>query len=197
MPTRIDAGPGDPEAGFRKGVWVMGRFQLYRDRRKEYRWRLRARNNRVIADSGEGYARKVDCKHGIALVRQMGEVEIYQDRRAAYRWRFPATNRRIIADSGEGYSRRSNCTRAVSTTRRVAADARLEDRCGGAADFAVGAGEGGAPFAVQFDGSAGGNSDRTAVAYAWDFGERWHWPPPHFGGDGSPSEGCRIGPPSC
>jgi uncharacterized protein YegP (UPF0339 family) len=31
------------------------RFTVYRDAKREWRWRLRARNGRIIADSAEGY----------------------------------------------------------------------------------------------------------------------------------------------
>ena len=34
----------------------------------EYRWRLRAGNGRIIADSGEGYFNKADCLDAIRLV---------------------------------------------------------------------------------------------------------------------------------
>ena len=52
------------------------RFELYRDAKGEWRWRLRARNGEVIAESGEGYVRREDCEHGIALVRQCTEARI-------------------------------------------------------------------------------------------------------------------------
>ena len=52
------------------------RFELYRDAKGEWRWRLRARNGEVIADSAEGYVRREDCEHGIALVRQSAEARI-------------------------------------------------------------------------------------------------------------------------
>ena len=52
------------------------RFELYRDAKGEWRWRLRARNGEVIAESGEGYARREDCENGIALVRQSTEARI-------------------------------------------------------------------------------------------------------------------------
>ena len=48
----------------------MTKFQLYKDRKGEYRWRLRARNGEIIADSNEGYSTKASCKHGIELVQQ-------------------------------------------------------------------------------------------------------------------------------
>ncbi len=44
-------------------------FQLYKDDRKEWRWRLVAANGKTIADSSEGYARIEDAEHGIELVR--------------------------------------------------------------------------------------------------------------------------------
>lgn len=43
-------------------------FYIYKDARGEYRWRLQASNTLTIADSGEGYVNKADCKHGINLV---------------------------------------------------------------------------------------------------------------------------------
>ncbi|MDP4024422.1 DUF1508 domain-containing protein [Methylobacterium sp. NEAU 140] len=52
------------------------RFELYRDAGGQWRWRLRARNGEVVAESGEGYARREDCEHGIALVRQSTEARV-------------------------------------------------------------------------------------------------------------------------
>jgi uncharacterized protein YegP (UPF0339 family) len=34
------------------------KFIIYRDKKSEYRWQLRASNGRIIAESGEGYKRK-------------------------------------------------------------------------------------------------------------------------------------------
>ena len=34
------------------------KFHIYQDKRGEWRWRLKARNGRIVADSGEGYVRK-------------------------------------------------------------------------------------------------------------------------------------------
>ena len=44
-------------------------FQVYRDVKKEWRWRLVAANNKIIADSGEGYHNQQDCWHALELVR--------------------------------------------------------------------------------------------------------------------------------
>jgi uncharacterized protein len=47
------------------------RFELYRDAAGEYRWRLRHENGNVIADSGEGYKRVEDCRHGITIITSL------------------------------------------------------------------------------------------------------------------------------
>lgn len=45
-------------------------FELYEDRRSEWRWRLRHRNGSIIADSGEGYSSKQKAKQGLETVRK-------------------------------------------------------------------------------------------------------------------------------
>lgn len=52
------------------------RFELYRDAGAEWRWRLRHQNGQVLAESGEGYKRREDCEHGIALVKQSTQATI-------------------------------------------------------------------------------------------------------------------------
>lgn len=37
------------------------KFHLYRDAKREWRWRLVARNGRIVATSGEGYKRKASA----------------------------------------------------------------------------------------------------------------------------------------
>lgn len=41
---------------------------IYQDHAKEWRWRLTADNGEPLADSGEGYKRQLDCRHGLQLV---------------------------------------------------------------------------------------------------------------------------------
>ena len=44
-------------------------YLVFKDSAGEWRWHLRASNDRIIADSGEGYRNKQDCLHGIELVK--------------------------------------------------------------------------------------------------------------------------------
>lgn len=48
----------------------MGKFEYYLDQRGEWRWRLRADNGKIVADSGEGYKAELDCLHGIDIVKK-------------------------------------------------------------------------------------------------------------------------------
>jgi len=47
----------------------MAKFEIYKDKKGQFRWRLLANNNQVIA-SGEGYTTKAACKNGIDSVRK-------------------------------------------------------------------------------------------------------------------------------
>jgi uncharacterized protein YegP (UPF0339 family) len=47
----------------------MAKFEIYKDKKGQFRWRLLANNNQVIA-SGEGYTSKAACKNGIESVRK-------------------------------------------------------------------------------------------------------------------------------
>jgi len=46
----------------------LAQFEVFRDRREEWRWRLRHRNGNVIATSGEGYTRKHNASKGLQSV---------------------------------------------------------------------------------------------------------------------------------
>lgn len=48
----------------------MHHFEIYLDSARQYRWRFRSSNGKIIADSGEGYVRRSDCEHGIEIIKQ-------------------------------------------------------------------------------------------------------------------------------
>ena len=47
---------------------MAGTFEIYKDQRGEYRFRLKARNGEIVA-SGESYKTKADAKKGIKAVQ--------------------------------------------------------------------------------------------------------------------------------
>lgn len=44
-------------------------FEIYKDDKDEFRWRLQDDNNRIIADSAEGYTRKDSVMDAIPNVK--------------------------------------------------------------------------------------------------------------------------------
>ncbi|ERJ06190.1 hypothetical protein HLRTI_001819 [Halorhabdus tiamatea SARL4B] len=50
---------------------AQARFEVYRDRADEWRWRLVASNGEIIADSAEGYAAKQGAQRGIESVKRV------------------------------------------------------------------------------------------------------------------------------
>jgi uncharacterized protein YegP (UPF0339 family) len=47
----------------------MAKFEVYKDKKGQFRWRLKAGNNEVIATS-EGYTTKSACLKGIESVKK-------------------------------------------------------------------------------------------------------------------------------
>jgi uncharacterized protein YegP (UPF0339 family) len=62
-------------------VTLVAEFEIYKDQDnpQDFRWRLRANNGEIIADSGEGYNDKDDCEHGIELVQTQSSTATVQD----------------------------------------------------------------------------------------------------------------------
>lgn len=53
------------------------KYQIYKDPQRNWRWRLLAANNEIIA-SGESYANKADCLSAISLVKGSTKAPIYE-----------------------------------------------------------------------------------------------------------------------
>lgn len=61
-PTADLAPPDEPSSS------SLGRFEVYRDRADEWRWRLVHRNGNIIATSGEGYTSRQNARKGLRSV---------------------------------------------------------------------------------------------------------------------------------
>lgn len=57
------------------------RVEFYKDAQDDWRWRYVALNNRVMADSSEGYANKGDCVSACEQVT--GKVVVYETKDVA------------------------------------------------------------------------------------------------------------------
>jgi uncharacterized protein len=48
----------------------MARFEIYKDEGLEFRWRFKANNGEILAESAEGYNNPANCEHAIILIKQ-------------------------------------------------------------------------------------------------------------------------------
>lgn len=46
------------------------RIEIYQNHQGEWRWRLKARNGRILADSAEGYQQKAKCWKAITSIHR-------------------------------------------------------------------------------------------------------------------------------
>ena len=67
LALRSSAAPAAGAAGDDK---VRAKFEVYKDRAGEFRWRLRATNTQILATSGDSYKAKRDCLHAIESVKR-------------------------------------------------------------------------------------------------------------------------------
>jgi len=121
---------GKPLVDADEGVKL--KFEVYKDKAGEYRWRLKAANGQVLATPGQGYKEKSGAEHGIELVKKSGsdagmKFEVYQDAAKEYRWRLKAANGEEVAASSEGYKAKADAEKAVSHIKSGAATAELRD----------------------------------------------------------------------
>ncbi len=120
-------------------------FEIFEDKAGEWRWRLRASSNELVAVSEEGFASKAGVVKTLDVVRrnvaeaeghaeaQVAEdgsavkggkgFEIYEDASASWRWRLRAGNGELVAISEQGFSSKSGIVKALDVVRRNAAAA--------------------------------------------------------------------------
>ncbi len=54
-------------------------YYKYQDANKQWRWRLKAANGRIIANSGEGYVNESDCDSAITLVKNSKDASVVKE----------------------------------------------------------------------------------------------------------------------
>lgn len=74
--------PNTKSSNIRKGgdADMSAKFELYKDAKGEFRWRLVASNGQMIANSGEGYKSKDSAKSGIESVKKNAASAAIEDK---------------------------------------------------------------------------------------------------------------------
>lgn len=84
-------------------------FEVYQDKRGEWRWRRKASNGAVVGASCEGYKARADAEANMNRGAVAADKwEVYQDKRGEWRWRRRASNGKIVGAASEGYKVRAD-----------------------------------------------------------------------------------------
>lgn len=108
----------------------MGKFELYKDKGGEYRFRLKASNGQNILKS-EGYTTKSSCENGIESVKKNAPDDNRYDRLQSKNgdpyFNLKAVNGQVIGTS-ETYSSTSAMETGISSVKNNAPTASVDDQ---------------------------------------------------------------------
>ena len=108
---------------------MAGKFELYKDKGGEFRFRLKAGNGEIILAS-EGYKQRASAKNGIASVQKNAPNDARYERKETksgkHMFNLKATNGQVIGTS-ESYESTSGRDNGIQSVMKNAPDARTED----------------------------------------------------------------------
>ena len=73
-------GLGSPEDMLAQGRASSLQFEIYKDSRGSFRWRLKAANGRIMATASEGYSTKANCRGAIETIQRGAADASIEDR---------------------------------------------------------------------------------------------------------------------
>jgi uncharacterized protein YegP (UPF0339 family) len=108
---------------------MPGKFEIYRDKRGEYRFRLKASNGQNILAS-EGYKAKSGCNNGIQSVQKNAaddsRYECKETKAGKYMFNLKAGNSQVIGTS-ESYESTTARDNGIESVKKNAPDAAVVD----------------------------------------------------------------------
>ena len=109
---------------------MAGKFEIYKDKRGEFRFRLKASNGQIILAS-EGYKAHSGCKNGIESVKKNAGEDGQYERKTAKNGKFcfslKAKNNQVIGTS-EMYDSEASRENGIKSVKKNAADASIDDQ---------------------------------------------------------------------
>jgi uncharacterized protein YegP (UPF0339 family) len=108
---------------------MAGKFEIYRDKAGEYRFRLKAGNGEIILSS-EGYSGKSSARNGVQSVQKNCTDPACFTKRSTkggrYRFDLLARNKQVIGTSGN-YKSSSGRNNGIKAVGRAAKGAKIVD----------------------------------------------------------------------
>ena len=108
---------------------MAGSFEIYKDNKGEFRFRLKASNGKTLLAS-EGYKSRTSCMNGIVSVQKNGpNPDRYHGKQAKngkYHFALKAANHQVIGTS-QLYDSETSMTAGITSVQNHAATAKVED----------------------------------------------------------------------
>ena len=108
---------------------MAGKFEIYKDKAGEFRFRLKASNGQGVLTS-EGYKAKSGAKNGVESVQKnSGNAERFEKvttKSGKHRFRLKAANNQIIGQS-ENYESEAARDNGIQAVHRAASGAKVVD----------------------------------------------------------------------
>lgn len=109
---------------------MAGKFECYKDKAGEFRFRLKAGNGENILAS-EGYKSKASCKNGIASVQKnCSDPKCFDMKTTSsgkFRFNLKSTNGQVIGTS-QSYESEASCKNGIKSVASSATGARIDDQ---------------------------------------------------------------------
>lgn len=109
---------------------MPGKFEVYKDKAGEYRFRLKAANGQNILSS-EGYKSKSACMNGVESVQKNSQnPDRFVKKTTAtgkHRFNLTATNGQNVGTS-QSYSSESGCNNGMKSVANCAPGAKVDDQ---------------------------------------------------------------------
>lgn len=107
---------------------MPGKFELYKDKAGEFRYRLKATNGQIIL-SGQGYKSKVSARNGIGSVQRNAVEDARFERKNSngkFMFNLKATNGQVVGTS-QRYDTEKSCENGIKSVAKNAPEAKIED----------------------------------------------------------------------
>jgi uncharacterized protein YegP (UPF0339 family) len=108
---------------------MVGKFEIYKDKRGEVRFRLKTSNGQIILAS-EGYKAKSGCENGIESVRRnsiySNSYESKETKSGKYMFNLKGGNGQVIGTS-EAYNSSASRDKGIASVMKNALDAKVID----------------------------------------------------------------------
>ncbi len=108
---------------------MAGKFEVYKDKAGEHRFRLKASNGEIIL-TGEGYKEKASCAKGIESVKKNAVIaERFakeKTKSGKFRFNLKSGNHQVIGTS-QSYDSEKGCDNGMASVGRNAPDAKVVD----------------------------------------------------------------------